>query len=123
MLPEADPELGLIYSNLDYDTRMLVNLWRACVTQAIRDLAIQEYRPDGTLDEERCENKLDAAQWFWSEDYEVVAEYALINAKILRDEVLGIIAIAEPYRRMAVHALADRINAQTLHVIIADTED
>lgn len=122
-MPDVDPELAMSYAAMDNDTRAYVNLYRAVVCQALRDLNINPYRPDGSIDDERMENKVDAATWWGTSDFETVCELALINPGPLLSEVRSCMQRPEPYRRLFITRLADRINQADLHVKLAEDGD
>lgn len=116
------PLLADIYANLDPELKSCSVLWRAVVSQAVRDLTLVERKPDGSPDEDRIASKLEAAKWIGSIDFHRCCAFALMEPDLLESELRSILAQPDPYRRARLIRLADWANERAIHDRISSGE-
>jgi hypothetical protein len=107
MLKSSDQDfndLGEIWSRLNHDDQDMVLMWRAVLTQAVRDLGSSD--PDIAYD---------SVIWFGTPDYETVCELALVNGDALHQTVKDVLGMqSQLYRQKLSKDIADQLRSQAM---------
>lgn len=96
------PDMAGLYHQMGEQDQRMVDLWRAILAQAMRDM-------DTGKSQGKRQVELEALQWFKSEDFSACCICALVDPIELRSRLDEVLSLKAPYRRLMLRDLAEMI--------------